>query len=342
MSKILYIGDLNEYGRGFLRYRTLKEMGHQVVAYTHTKVSSANHIELPSFLCRVFWKLRIPLDDMRVNSKIVNSLSSDSFDIVWIEKGNMIKPWTLKTIKKLAPDARLISCSEDDMYAPHGHSLWYRLGLKWYDTVFTTKTYNMLELRQFGAKRTVLFLDSYDENLHKPMQLNAEELARYSCDVSAIGAFEPKRAASLLFLAEHGVQVTIWGNGWGPWVNRHKNLVVKNEFLFGSDYAKAIFASKINLNFLRKVNRDQVTSRSVEIPACEGFMLGERTERHLEFFKEGQEAEFFDSNDELLAKVRYFLGHPEERIKIARAGRNRCWNSGYSMREQLKEIIKAA
>lgn len=342
MSKILFIGDLNEYGRGFLRYRTLKEMGHEVVAHTHTKVSGFNHIEPPSFLYRVFWKLRIPLDDTRVSRKIINSLSAGTFDIVWIEKGNMIKPWTLEKIKSLALGAKQISCSEDDMYAPHGHSLWYRLGLKYYDTVFTTKTYNLSELQLFGAQRTVLFLDSYDENVHKPMQLSAEELARFSCEVSVIGAFEPERAESLLFLAENGVQVTIWGNGWGHWVNCHKNLVVKNEFLFGPDYARAISASKINLNFLRKVNRDQVTSRSVEIPACGGFMLGERTERHLEFFEEGQEAEFFDSNEELLEKTRYFLEHPDERIKIAQAGRDRCLNGGYSMREQLKEITKAA
>ena len=340
MSKILYIGDLNEYGRGFLRYRTLKEMGHEVVAHTHTKVSSPNHIEPPSFLYRVFWKLKIPLDDTHVNGKIVNEISSNSFDIIWIEKGNMIKPWTLKTIKRLTPAAKLISCSEDDMYASHGHSLWYRLGLKYYDTVFTTKTYNLKELRQFGARKTVLFLDSYDENLHRPMQLSEEELMRFSCDVSAIGAFEAERAASLLFLAKNGVQVTIWGNGWGHWANRYKNLVVKNEFLFGSDYAKAISASKINLNFLRKVNRDEVTSRSVEIPACGGFMLGERTARHLEFFLQGKEAEFFDSNDELLAKTRYFLEHSDERIKIAQAGRDKCLNGGYSMQDQLKEIAK--
>ena len=342
MSKILFIGDLNEYGRGCLRYRTLKEMGHEVLAHTHTKVSSPNHIASPSFLYRVFWKLRTPLDETRVNHKIINSLLTDKFEIIWIEKGNMIKPWTLRHVKRLMPHVKLISCSEDDMYAPHGHSLWYRLGLKYYDTVFTTKTYNLSELQLFRAQRTVLFFDSYDENIHKPMQLSAKESERFSCDVSAIGAFEPERAESLLFLAENGVQVTIWGNGWGNWVNRHKNLVVKNEFLFGSDYARTISASRINLNFLRKVNRDLITSRSIEIPACGGFMLGERTVRHLEFFKEGQEAEFFDSNEELLAKTRYYLEHSDERIKIAQAGRSRCLKSGYSMREQLKEIIKSA
>lgn len=342
MSKILFIGDLNEYGRGFQRYRTLKKMGHDVVAFSHTRVSSPTHIESPSLLFRISWKLRIPFDTTKVNGNIHDAIRDSLFDIVWIEKGNMILPWTLRRIKKLLPNARLISVSEDDMYASHGHSLWYRYGLRHYDLVFTTKKYNLSELKLFGAVQTRLFLDSYDDNLHKPMQLSESERARFSSDVSAIGAFEEERAESLLHLAKHGIQVNVWGNGWGGQVNLHPNLVVKNEFLFGEDYPKAICATKINLNFLRKINRDEVTSRSVEIPACGGFMLGERTARHLEFFDEGKEAEFFGSNTEMLEKVRHYLENNEEREKIARAGRERCVASGYSMRAQLGQILKAA
>lgn len=339
MSKILFIGDLNEYGRGFQRYRTLKESGHHVVAFSHAKVSLPNRIESPTFLYRVFWKLRIPLDNMSVNAKICAAIQHSPFDIVWIEKGNMIWPWTLRRIKKLAPRAKLISCSEDDMYAPHGHSFWYRWGLRYYDFVFTTKTYNLAELKLFGARETRPFLDSYDEKTHRPIRLTKTEEERFSCDVGAIGAFEEERAESLLYLAEHGIQVAVWGNGWERWANRHPNLIVKNEFLFGEDYSKAICATKINLNFLRKANRDEVTSRSIEIPACGGFMLGERTKRHLEFFEEGKEAEFFGSNEEMLSKIKQYLENNGAREKVAQAGRERCAKSGYSMSAQMDQML---
>jgi len=341
MSKILFIGDLNEYGRGFQRYRTLKELGHNVVAFSHTNVSPPGQIAPPSFVYRVFWKLKIPLDNMNVNAKLCHAIQNAQFDMVWIEKGNMIWPWTLWRIKKWAPSTRLISCSEDDMYALHGHSLWYHMGLRFYDFVFTTKLYNLTELKLFGAKNTKLFLDSYDEKTHRPIALTEADRERFACDVSAIGAFEKERAESLLYLATHGIPVVVWGNGWERWVNVHPSLIVKNEFLFGDEYSKAICATKINLNFLRKVNRDEVTSRSVEIPACGGFMLGERTRRHLEFFEEGREAEFFSSNEELLKKVMHYLEKHKEREKIARAGSERCAKSGYSMRAQLDQMLRA-
>lgn len=339
MTRILFVGDLNEYGRGFQRYRTLKEMGHEVTAFSHTRVSSPHRIDPPSLMFRVFWKLRIPLDTMQVNIKIRDAVRVSSFDVIWIEKGNMVWPWTLRYVKKYAPAAKLVSCSEDDMYAPHGHSLWYRWGLHHYDLVFTTKLYNLAELKLFGAKNTRLFLDSYDENTHRPIQPTKADMARFACDVGAIGAFEKERAESLLYLATHGIPVVVWGNGWERWVNVHPNLIVKNEFLFGEEYSKAICATKINLNFLRKVNRDEVTSRSVEIPACGGFMLGERTKRHLEFFEEAREAEYFSSNEELLNKVKRYLGRDGEREKIAQAGRERCAKSGYSMRAQLGQML---
>lgn len=342
MSKILFIGDLNQYGRGYQRYRTLKEMGHDVVAYSHTYVSEPNKIRPPTLFYKIFWKLRIPLDDMGVNFSLRREIKKNSFDVIWIEKGNMIWPWTLKHLKRVLPNSALISCSEDDMFVRHGHSLWYRWGLGSYDIVFTTKAYNLSELLLFGAKKTILFLDSYDEKVHKKTELANVQKNRFAADVSAIGAFENERAISMLYLAQNGIKVTVWGNDWAGWVGRHPNLDVRNEFLFGEDYPRAICSTKININFLRKINRDEVTSRSVEIPACGGFMLAERTGRHLSFFKEGEEAEFFSSNQELLVKVRMYLEKDLEREKVAMAGYQRCVKSGYSMRAQLTTMLAQA
>lgn len=336
LKNVIFVGDLNTYGRSFQRSRIFKTLFPETVCETHTPVSQEKKILPPTLFYRISVKLGFPLDQTGVNASLEKLTRERKVDLVWIEKGNTIHPSLLKKIKKRSPQTALVSFSEDDMFVKHGHSNWYKSGLKYYDCVFTTKLYNLNELLSFGAKRTELILDSFDEETHRPIELSKSERQRFACDVSAIGAFEIERAKSLLFLAQNGVTVHVWGNGWSGWTHKHPNLVVKNEFLFGLEYAKAIAGTKVNLNFLRKINRDEVTSRSVEIPACRGFMLSERTARHLDFFEEGKEAEFFDSDQELLDKIKHYLKNDEKRNAVALAGRERCIASGYSTKEQIK------
>lgn len=335
---ILFVSDLNTYGRAYQRYGALKELGYDVTGFSHTPVPWNPRKDF-NLLEAITWRLKVPADLTGVNKRIRGAILKKKYNVVWIEKGNTIRPSTLRFIKQRSPDAVIISVSEDDMYAQHNRSYFYTQGLKYYDIVFTTKTYNLEELKGLGAKRTELFLDSYDEKLHRPYMLTEEEKKKFSCDVGFVGSFEKDRAERMLYLAEHGIRVTIWGLDWDGWIGKHPNLEVKGVHLFGEDYPKAICATKINLCFLRKINRDEITSRSIEIPACGGFMLGERTKRHLNSFKEGVEAEFFDSNEEMLKKINHYLTHDEERQRIATAGRARCAASGYSMREQLRKMI---
>lgn len=342
MIKILFVGDLNDYGRSFQRYRALISLGHNVVGLSHTPVPWRPAIDRTSYFEKITWKLKIPVDLNSINKNILNAIQKNNFEVIWIEKGNTIRPKTLKKIKKHQPNAKLVSCSEDDMYGWHNRSFFYTWGLAYYDIVFTTKVYNLDELKALGAKRVELFLDAYDESLHRPLVLNNVEVARFRADVGAAGAFEEDRAGQMLYLAERGIKITIWGNGWAAWVNKHPNLIVKNEHLFGIDYVKAICATKISLCFLRKINRDEVTSRSVEIPACGGFMIAERTKRHQDFFVDGKEAVFFDTKDELYDLVVKYLLNDEIRTEIAKAGRNRVIKSGYNHRTQLSNMLKIA
>jgi spore maturation protein CgeB len=115
--------------------------------------------------------------------------------------------------------------------------------------------------------------------------------------------------------------------------------VYRGDGVYGDDYAKAICASKISIGLLSRKAPDNITTRSLEIPACGTFMLAERTQEHLKYFREGEEAEFFEGEKELLEKCRYYLAHEEVRKRIAAAGRQACLTSGYSYHDRMREMM---
>jgi spore maturation protein CgeB len=131
------------------------------------------------------------------------------------------------------------------------------------------------------------------------------------------------------------------GPDWHRFKKSHPLLRVIDTWVGDADYARVLSATKINLGFLRKGNRDQQTTRSVEIPGCRAFMLAERTAEHRRLFEEGKEAEFFGSFAELLAKCRHYLTHDLERRRIAAAGYHRC-HAGYTNIQRLPAMLEHA
>ena len=344
-KRILFVGDLAPHCRTFQRYRALCDLGFDVRDVSSSPTGYVPGVTPESFWYKVFFKLRRPLDLTDANRKMVENARQFPPDVVWVERALMIRPESLRRIRECADrPVTLLSYSEDDMFAPHNQSVWYRRCLPLFDAVFTTKSYNCEpgELPALGARR-VLFVDkAYDRYEHRPLALTAEELARYSADAAFVGTFEAERAGLLLRLAVEGIEVRVWGNGWRAWMGRHPRLRVENRPVYGDEYAKVLCATKINLCFLRKINRDLQTDRTMELPACGAFMLAERTSEHLRLFEEGAEADYFNVSDpsEMIAKVRYYLANDEERRAVAAAGRRRALHSGYSHHHRLRWMLQ--
>lgn len=341
-KKVMFVGDLNQGTRSLMRAQKLNSLCGEVVTLSNTPVPFIAGIHKPSLLARVLHKLRLPYDETAINKTLQRlAQNGEVFDAFWFEKSSMLRPETLKLIKHALPESCLISISEDDMYAMHNRSSYYEKSLCLYDVVFTTKIYNLEELRHLGAKRTEFFLDSYDEDLHRPLA-RFDAIENKDIDVSFVGTYEKERAESIKWLATQGVRVIVFGNGWASLKNNHPNLDIQDRPVYGEEYVEIINRSKINLGFLRKINRDQVTSRSMEITGAGAFLLAERTGRHLELFEEGVEADFFSSDEELLEKIKKYLRAPEEARRIGLAGQARCVRSGYGMQEQMLAMLDRA
>ena len=349
MPKVLLAGDMNVYSKCLSRARAFERLGAEVATLTHTPLGGEEHgyVE-PSFSFRVAWKLGIHPDTESVNSRLLSETARFKPDLIWIEKGNMVRPETLRRLRKISPSAVIAAYSDDDMFASCNRTRAYTAGLRQYDVVFTTKSYNTdpEELPRLGAKRVVMVDKAYDPNQHKPLELSTREHKELGCDVGFIGSFAPERLDAVKRLAVGGIAVRVWGNGWEGVPEGTPNLILERRALVnGLDdlkYTKGICATRINLGFLRKANRDLQTDRSIEIPACRGFMLAEMSNEHARLFEDGREAVFFTSHDDLTVKARYFLEHEDERAEIAAAGRRRCVESGYTHQDRVGFMLSAA
>jgi spore maturation protein CgeB len=339
--KILLVGDLSSYARTRQRFLAMQDLGHSVKGLSWVPLETESD---PSYRAKLWERIRrkvgYPVDLVGLNKKLLPAIAEYQPDLLWVEKANTIWSSTYQKIKFYFPELKIVYYSEDDIYVPNNRPVYLRQSLSLFDVVFTTKPRNLKELPTLGARKVFCVFQAYDRNVHRPIHVTVEERQIWGAEVSFVGMFERDRAETILFLAQQGIKVRVWGFNWQSWQHKHPNLLVEGKPVLNENFVKVINSTQINLNFLRKANRDQHTSRSLEIPACQGFMLAERTEEHLQLFEEGKEAEFFNCPDELLEKVKYYLAHEEERKRIAKAGFKRCLEGGYSHHERLKVMLE--
>jgi spore maturation protein CgeB len=336
--RILYIGNCWVGSTSLQRLHAIKELGHDVVSIDMSPEPVRRKER--NLIYRIWRKFIGPLDLANVNKQMLSQIQGGNIDLIWIDKGGIIRAETLKKAKE--NNVIIAGYSPDDMLNPQNQSSHFIKGLPFYDIYLTTKSYNVEELKQLGCPEVEFIKKSFCPNIHRIHKLSTEDKMKYGGDIGFIGAFEQERAQAILYLVENGINVRVWGDGgWNKLRNAHSNLKIESKSLWAEEYAKALCSFKIDLCFLRKVNRDLHTQRSIEIPACGGFMLAERTDEHLNLFEEGKEAEYFSDNEELLRKVRYYLEHSKERELIAKAGYQRCIDDGYSNKERLKPVLES-
>lgn len=276
-----------------------------------------------------------------LNNEILSIINHQLFDIIWIDKGIYIPELIFIQIKKLQKNAIIVGYSPDNMAEHHNQTQCFLDSIKYYDYYITTKSYIVDYLKLLGCKNVMFINNAFESTFHHPYIITDEDKKRLGGSVGFIGKWEKERYESILYLAKHGVAVRVWGGGkWLKYRGVHPNLLIEDKGLFSSDYNKALSAFDISLCFLRKINFDQQTTRTMEIPACGSLLMAERTPEHEVLFKDNEEAVFFSDNKELLSKCQYYLQHPLDLKKISSAGHKRCMESGYSNYETIKRCLE--
>ncbi|MEZ5031451.1 MAG: glycosyltransferase [Saprospiraceae bacterium] len=276
-----------------------------------------------------------------LNGYMQEQASAFAPDWILVYKGAFMKAGTIQAW--ITSGIPVVAFYPDVSFTAHGPHI--PKCIPYYSHIFTTKTFVADDLaRQFGYPREqVSFVPhGFDPLVHRPLGTLPENLR---CDVSFIGNYSPFKAMLLEELVRKlpDLDLKIWGGTWNRYQGSALNTFIQGQQLLGDAYVAAINASRINLGILSEQVRgassgDLITSRTFHIPGSGGFLLHQRNNEALQYFREDEEAAFFDGPDELVEKVRYFLEYPDERARIAAMGHQRALRE-YSMDVRAKDVL---
>lgn len=277
---------------------------------------------------KILERLIRPMQEQEFNIAIRKKIALFSPGIVLVYKGAFVQPQTLQYARQQG--CKLVLFYPDVSMTFHGANIPKCIPL--YDMVFTTKTFGITDMEsKYGVKNARFIPHGFDPEIHRKLEIGAEDRERFGCDVSFIGTWSPKKEQWLSVLQQKcpDIKLNIWGEQWTKATTDSLKTCIKYTGVHGDLYSIAIQCSKINLGILSErvsgaSSGDLITSRTFHIPGSSGFLLHERNEESVLYFKEGEEAGFFGDADEMAEQVKRYLANDALRARVQQAGYERA------------------
>lgn len=166
-----------------------------------------------------------------------------------------------------------------------------------WDVIFTNKIYNVEELETRSTSQIVYFENAYNPKLHRLYK----PLANRKFDIGFIGARRIDRNKLPIILGEaHNLNAVVAGPRWRrsyPFGVRGVTLLPE---VLNEDYMIVGNDVKVGLCLLNSANRDQITTRSFELPAFGQVIVGQKSMQHEDLLENGKEAFWFDTVPEMV------------------------------------------
>jgi spore maturation protein CgeB len=330
---ILYLGPLS--GTSLHRRDAFVRLGCRVCT-----IEPRALLPRSSWIDRVEWHLSPALLGSFVQRRLAEQLEGQRYDLAFIDNGSLVTAATVRMLRRCC--THVVNFNHDDPFGARDRVRFaaYRGAVPEYDLLVVVRGVNVEEAKRCGARQVLLHPMVSDEVAHAPRPLTAELRARWQSEVAFIGSWMPERGPFLQELVNRGVPLAIYGPGWSKapeWAELRKQH--RADYLEGDDYAYAVQCAKISLGLLSKGNRDQHTTRSMEIPALGGLLCAERTDDHRSFYQEGVEGVFWSDANECAQACGELLADPARREAIAASGHRRSVHNGYTSERLLRRLL---
>lgn len=316
------------------RIAAFRRLGHEVEVYDPEE-------RIPRFFpfCSLNVRTGFRLVSGWVGAHLQRKLHAGKWDLAWIDSGPVLGPAFYRWLRSRG--APVVNYNLDNPFVPRDFRKWdqYKKSLALQDMTLLPRQESVLLAKHHGAPDAVLVARSYDPVAHHPSRV--ENVGLDGSGVVFVGSWMKERGPFMLELLARGVPLQIYGNHWQK--DRAWGSLApawKGPAVYGSDYVRTIRQARVALGLVSLENRDEDTTRSVEIPFIGGGVFcASRTKIHEQLYREGQEAFFWQDAAECAALCRKLLSEPEACRRVASQARARVIQLGLSNDEVLQGVL---
>lgn len=331
--KLIVCGNHNPYFFNTVecREKALRELGHEVLFF------DTRDYRLPGVMRQsCVWCQR--WDVARNSRNLVELARREKPDICLVVGGN-VAPEAVRELSSLG--ARTSLWTTDP---PHDFKEVIRSAPA-YDRVFCsgTEAMDILEAKAALQAPAVWLPFACDPGLHCPAELDSTDRLRYARDVAFVGSYYPNRAEMLEPLAEF--EPGIWGPYWNR-VGKRSPLrpFIHDQRVAHDEWRKIYTAAQVVVvvHYQDGITPCcQASPKLFESLACGAFVLCDEQRDAQSLFRDGEQVVYFRDAEDLYAKVQHYLAHPDERARIAAAGRQETLER-HSWRVRMQQFLDEA
>jgi len=290
---------------------------------------------------KVAYRVGVSRITRRINKLFIARIEEYKPDVIWIFKGMEIIPDSLRWAKHRG--IPLVNYNPDNPFIFTGagsgnENVKKSIGL--YDLHFTYNLEIKNRLEKDYSARTFFLPFGFDLSEELFAECAAQQEVVKLCFA---GNPDEKRVQFLKRLAENGIEMDIYGNNWGRYLN-HPSIKIFPP-VYGDELWKVLRKYRIQLNMMRPHNEMSHNMRTFEVPGVGGIMLAPDTPEHRIFFNDASEIFLFKDLKHCVQLIKEILQLPEEAaISIRKNARLRSLKSGYRYEDRsaaaLHEIKK--
>ena len=331
MKKVYLIGELNEMGLECSYESALKELGMEVRSF-HYPAALAKQIRFGKFGKTFQRFVSVEPWVQKMNKEIALDIKKFQPDVVFVFTNAPIQAGSIAFIKSILP-TKFILVWPDTLCNLGNYPLMSR-GL--YDGVASHGRDILPVLRQMGFNNPVWIPFAVDKRLH-----NFDSApAQFDYDISFVGSWNKEREDAMAAILKGMPQrrIAIFGPNWDRAATDFGKRAISKP-LRGAEYAGVFNRSFINVNVIGEIAYPSVNMRFFEIPVAYGFQIVNSSPEHAATFREGEHLAYFNSNEELLKKIDYFLGKPDEAMR-ARTAAHALVSAEHTYKHRMIKLLE--